>query len=216
MIEIGPVTITPVGHGSLMIEYSSRIIHVDPYSEAADYATLPKADQIWITHEHFDHLDRTALDLVRQPTTQFVAPPTAVDQLGAPAQINVMRNGDQLTIDGIHIKAVPAYNAVRERSPGVKFHPKGLGNGYVATFDDHRVYIAGDTEFIPEMSKLQRIDLAIIPLMLPYTMSPQEAVQAVRSFSPSKVLAYHTTPKDRQEFAGLMKASGVSVEIMGL
>ncbi|MGI6610460.1 MAG: MBL fold metallo-hydrolase [Limnochordia bacterium] len=216
MIEIGPVTITPVGHGSLMIEYASRIIHVDPYSEAADYATLPKADQIWITHEHFDHLDRTALDLVRQPTTQFVAPPTAVDQLGAPAQINVMRNGDQLTIDGIHIKAVPAYNAVRERSPGVKFHPKGLGNGYVATFDDHRVYIAGDTEFIPEMSKLQRIDLAIIPLMLPYTMSPQEAVQAVRSFSPSKVLAYHTTPKDRQEFAGLMKASGVSVEIMGL
>jgi L-ascorbate metabolism protein UlaG (beta-lactamase superfamily) len=98
----------------------------------------------------------------------------------------------------------------------VKFHPKGLGNGYVATFDDHRVYIAGDTEFIPEMSKLQRIDLAIIPLMLPYTMSPQEAVQAVRSFSPSRVLAYHTTPKDRQEFAELMKASGVSVEIMGL
>lgn len=216
MMKIGPVSITSVGHGSLMLEYAGRIIHVDPYSEAADYAKLPKADHIWITHEHFDHLDRTALDLVRQPTTQFVAPPSAVDQLGAPAQVYVMRNGDEHTIDGIHIEAVPAYNAVRERSPGVKFHPQGLGNGYVATFDAHRIYIAGDTEFVPEMSELQHIDLAILPLMLPYTMSPKEAVQAVQSFSPRRVLAYHTTPEDAQEFARLLKASGADIEIMGV
>jgi L-ascorbate metabolism protein UlaG (beta-lactamase superfamily) len=215
MIKVGRLHVTPLGHGSLLLKYSDIVIHVDPYSEAADYNDMPKADQIWITHEHFDHLDRAAIDLIRRPETQFLVPPSAIDQMGAPAQMHVLRNGEHTCIGDIKIKAVAAYNAVRERSPGVKYHPRGLGNGYVATFDDQRIYICGDSEFIPEMKGLKDIDLAIIPVMLPYTMSPQEAVQAVQSFTPRQVLAYHTTPEAAQEFAKLLKTSAPDIKIVG-
>ncbi|MGI6081761.1 MAG: MBL fold metallo-hydrolase [Limnochordia bacterium] len=216
MIKIGPVRITPVGHGSLIIRYAGRVIHVDPYSEAGDYSRLPKADQIWITHEHYDHFDPSALELIRQPTTEFIVPPSVAGKIEAPAQINVLKNGDRCTVMGVTVEAVPAYNVVRERSPGVKYHPQGTGNGYVADFEGHRIYVAGDTECIPEMSRLQDIELAILPLMLPYTMSPQEAVQAVQSFLPRQVLPYHTTPKTAQEFARLLKASKTEVELVGV
>ena len=215
MVEIGPVRITPVGHGSLIIRYASRVIHVDPYSEAGDYSRLPKADQIWITHEHYDHFDPSALELIRQPTTEFVVPPAVADKLKAPARMHVLKNGDRCTVMDIAVEAVPAYNVVRERSPGVKYHPRGIGNGYVADFEGHRIYIAGDTECIPEMSRLQNIELAILPLMLPYTMSPQEALQAVQSFLPNKVLPYHTKPETAQEFAKLLRESKVEVELIG-
>ena len=212
MIKAGPIEITPLGHGSLMIVYEGRIIHVDPYTEAADYSQLPQADHIWITHEHFDHLDQQAIDLIKKADTKFVAAPSAAAKLEG--DVRSMRNGDQLSVDNIRLEAVPAYNVIRERSPGEKYHPRGMGNGYVVTFDDFRLYIAGDTEAIPEMSDLTAIDLAIVPIMMPYTMSPEEALRAIQAFLPRSVLAYHTTPEDAQAFAKLVEQSRVNIKVL--
>jgi len=208
----GRLRITAIGHGSLMLEFGDVLIHVDPYSRAGDYASLPKADQIWITHAHPDHLDPVAIDQIKKEGTLFVADPESAEKLGD-SRVIAMQNGDKRDIEGgITIEAVPAYNLVRERGPGVKFHPKGWGNGYVATFGDKRVYIAGDTESIPEMASLAPIDVpyiletyyayyvqssrvrapidvAFIPIDGRYTMSPEEAVGClVRILSKNTIL----------------------------
>lgn len=207
----GSLRITMLGHGSLMIEYAGEVIYVDPYSKVTRYDNLPKADQIWITHEHYDHLDLAAINAVRTKNTIFVANAGSASQL--PGKVTVMHNGDHAKAGAIPIEAVPAYNLVRERAPGQKYHPKGMGNGYIANFGDFRLYIAGDTEAIPEMAHLRNIDAAFLPVMLPYTMSPDEAVAAARSFRPKLVLPYHTVKTDAQAFAAKLQGSGITVRI---
>jgi L-ascorbate metabolism protein UlaG (beta-lactamase superfamily) len=125
-----------------------------------------------------------------------------------------LHNGDETEAGGIKISAVPAYNRVRERAPGLKFHPEGTGNGYVADFGGFRLYIAGDTEAIPEMSRLKDIDVALLPVMLPYTMSPEEAAQAARSFQPKIVLPYHCTKRDAQQTAQLLANTAIEVRVV--
>ncbi len=123
------------------------MIHVDPYSELADYTQLPKADVILLTHEHRDHLDLKALSAVRTPRTIV-----ALTQICAKSVEGgiILGNGDTTVIEGVRVDAVPAYNILEKRDNGQPYHPKGEGNGYILTFGDKRVYVAGDTEYIPE------------------------------------------------------------------
>ena len=144
----GDLRITFIGHGTLMFTFGGKVIHVDPYGQMADYAKLPKADLILITHEHRDHFDPKALSLLRTEKTVMILTNTLAKQIEGGI---VMNNGDVRSIEGLKIEAVAAYNMVHKRGDGTPFHPKGTGNGYVITFGDKKIYVAGDTENIPEM-----------------------------------------------------------------
>jgi L-ascorbate metabolism protein UlaG (beta-lactamase superfamily) len=198
----GDLEIIFIGHGSLALIFGGRVIQVDPYSKLADYASLPKADIILITHEHRDHLDPEALAKVRDPDTIVVANPAAARQV---AGSRAMNNGDVQTVDGIPIEAVPAYNLVHKRDNGEPFHPKGVGNGYILTFGDKRVYIAGDTENTPEMKALRDIDVAFLPMNLPYTMTPEMVADAARAFRPRILYPYHFGDSDTDRLATLLE-----------
>ena len=198
----GSLRITFLGHGSLIFTLGEKTIYLDPVSQWADFSQFPKADLILLTHEHSDHLDSKALDLLRTDKTVLVGPEAcAKDTRG----MQIMRNGDRQTIEGISIEAVPAYNIVHMRSPGQPFHPKGSGNGYVIAFGDKRVYVAGDTENIPEMKQLKGIDIAFLPMNLPYTMTPEMVAEAAKSFRPRILYPYHYGNTDTAKVIDLLK-----------
>lgn len=210
----GDLAITFIGHGTLMFAFGPTVIHVDPWTQLADYKTLPKADIVLITHEHRDHLDLAALDQIRKEDTVVIASASCRDALpGA----TVMQNGDKHTVKGIAIAAVPAYNLVHMRGPGQPYHPKGNGNGYVIGFADKRIYVAGDTENTPEMKALTGIDLAFLPMNLPYTMTPDMVADAARSLKPKVLYPYHFGDTDTSLLTGLLKTeTGIEVRIRNL
>jgi len=198
----GDLEITFLGHASLMLKFNGKIIHVDPFSKVAGYTKLPKADLVLITHEHQDHLDTAAIDLIRSKDTRIVLTEKCAEKV--PVGL-VMKNGDVQTVLGVKIEAVPAYNLVHKRENGQPFHPKGQGNGYVLTFGDTRLYIAGDTENTPEMKALTGIDVAFLPMNLPYTMTPEMVADAVKAFKPRIVYPYHTGETDVARLLDLLK-----------
>jgi L-ascorbate metabolism protein UlaG (beta-lactamase superfamily) len=198
----GDLKITFLGHGSLMFAFGGSIIHVDPFSRVADYSKLPQADMILLTHEHLDHLDPKALEFIRTDKTVLVLTEKCAQQVKGGI---IMRNGDVQTIEGLKIEAAPAYNLVHMRSEGVPFHPKGIGNGYVITFGDKRIYVAGDTENIPEMKKLKNIDYAFLPMNLPYTMTPEMVADAAKAFKPKVLYPYHYGDTDPSRLVDVMK-----------
>jgi len=207
----GDIAITFIGHGTLMMSCGGKVIHIDPVSAAADYAKLPKADLVLVTHEHSDHFDPKAIDLVKKPGTRFVVTATVGAKLKGST---VMKNGDTQTIQGFKIEAVPAYNIVHMRSPSNPFHPKGAGNGYIIQFGDKRVYIAGDTENTPEMKALKRIDVAFLPMNLPYTMTPEMVADAARAFQPKILYPYHFGNTDTTVLVNLLKGEkGIEVRV---
>ncbi len=197
----GELRVTFLGHASLMFEWNGLVIHVDPVLAEADYNRLPKADLILVTHEHFDHLDPEAVAPIRKPATEIVLNPES--RLKLP-RARALRNGETATLCGIGLEAVPAYNLTGMRSPGVPFHPRGVGNGYVLSFGDVRVYIAGDTENTPEMKALDDIAVAFLPMMRPYTMSPEMIADAARAFRPRILYPYHTKESDASRLAALL------------
>lgn len=198
----GDLTITFIGHGTLMFSWGGKIIHVDPVGEMADYKKLPKADIILITHEHFDHLDVKAVEKIRTAKTKVVVNENGAQKLKGGI---IMRNGDTKEVGGVKIEAVPAYNIVHMRAPGVPYHPKGAGNGYVVTLGDKRIYVAGDTENIPEMKDLKAIDIAFLPMNLPYTMTPEMVAHAAKAFKPKVLYPYHYGETDPTKAAALLK-----------
>lgn len=198
----GDLKITFIGHGSLMFSFGGNIIHVDPVEQMADYKKLPKADIILITHEHSDHLDVRAIAKLRTSGTVLVMTENSAKQVKDGI---TMRNGDIKTIEGLKVEAVPAYNIVHMRSPGTPFHPKSVGNGYVVTFGDKRVYIAGDTENTPEMKALKAIDIAFLPMNLPYTMTPEMVADAAKAFKPEILYPYHYGETDASSLVTLLK-----------
>jgi len=200
----GELKITFLGHGTLMFSFGGKIIHVDPYSSVADYTRLPKADLILICHEHQDHLDPKALGAIRTEKTVVVANPTAGKQV---ERSIVMKNGDVRTVEGLKIEAVPAYNVVHKRETGEPFHPKGVGNGYIITFGDKRVYVAGDTENIPEMKELKNIDIAFLPMNLPYTMTPEMVADAAKAIKPKILYPYHYGQTDTSQLVNLLRGT---------
>jgi L-ascorbate metabolism protein UlaG (beta-lactamase superfamily) len=207
----GDLKITFIGHGSLMFSYAGKIIHVDPVSNEADYSKLPKADLVLVTHHHGDHFDLKALETLRKEKTVWVMTEACAQQLKGGV---VMRNGDTKMIEGLKIEAVPAYNLVHMRSEGKPFHPKGEGNGYVITFGDKRVDIAGDTENTPEVKKLDKIDVAFLPMNLPYTMTPEMVADAAKAFKPKVLYPYHFGETDTSKLLALLKdTKGIEVRI---
>jgi len=202
--SVGDLQITFVGHGTLMFNFGGKVIHVDPYSNLADYDTLPKADLILLTHEHSDHLDLKALKAIRTGKTVVVLTGACGKQVQGGI---VMMNGGVNTWEGLKIEAVPAYNIVHKRDTGQPFHPKGVGNGYIITFGDKRVYMAGDTENIPEMKGLKNIDIAFLPMNLPYTMTPEMVADAARVFKPKILYPYHFGETDTSKLLSLLKAT---------
>ncbi len=207
----GELKITFIGHGTLMFTYDGKIIHVDPWSRLADYSLLPKADLILVTHEHSDHLDTKAVGNIRQEKTDIILTEACAERVEGG---NIMKNGDVNTIKGLKIEAVPAYNIVHKRGSGDPFHPKGRGNGYVITFADKRVYVAGDTENTPEMKALKDIDIAFLPMNLPYTMTPEMVADAAKAFKPKALYPYHYGNTDTSRIIDLLKSTkGIEVRI---
>ena len=198
----GDLEITFIGHGTLMFTFGGKVIQIDPWSKLADYSKMPKADIILLTHEHRDHLDLKALGIVRAEKSLLVLTETCANRVKGGI---VMKNGDIKTVGGLKIEAMPAYNLAHMRSEGVPYHPKGIGNGYVIAFGDKRVYVAGDTENTPEMKGLTEIDIAFLPMNLPYTMTPEMVADAVRVFKPKILYPYHYGDTDTSEIVNLLK-----------
>lgn len=207
----GALEITFIGHGSLMMVWKGKTIHIDPYSKLADYSQFPKADLVLLTHHHGDHLDQKALELVRTDRTVALMTELCAEKVG---QGIVMMNGDSRTVSGVTVEAVPAYNIVQKRPDGNPFHPRGEGNGYVLTFGKTRVYVAGDTEDTPEMKALKGIDIAFLPMNLPYTMTPVQVADAAKAFRPRVLYPYHYGETDPAELDRLLKGQkGIEVRI---
>jgi L-ascorbate metabolism protein UlaG (beta-lactamase superfamily) len=198
----GELKITCIGHGTLMFAFGGKIIHIDPVSREADYTKMPKADLILVTHEHGDHLDPKAIKVIRKEKTEIVLTEICAKEVKGGI---VMKNGDIKTVMGLKIEAVPAYNIIHKRDNGQPFHPKGNGNGYVITFGDKRVYVAGDTENTPEIKKLKDIDIAFLPMNLPYTMTPEMVADAAKAFKPKILYPYHFGDTDTSELVKLLK-----------
>ena len=205
------VEVLPLMHASLSLVIDGRQVYVDPVSELGErivhYNTMPKADLLLVTHEHFDHLDKAALATLSSEGTQLVTNQRCADQLGYG---HVMSNGDVTDIDGLHIEAVPAYNTTEGHT---QFHPKGRDNGFVLTYDGLRIYIAGDTEDIPEMANLKDIDIAFLPCNQPYTMTVEQFVRAAGSFKPKVVYPYHDSKTDISQLPQLLKNDGIEARL---
>ena len=197
-VDLGDVVITHIGHGTLMFTYGDIVIHIDPVSAEADYESLPDADIVLVTHGHRDHLDAKAI-LEISSTTTVIVHSQALSQ--SVENGHVLSNGEAVTVQGVLIEAVPAYNTTRGRS---RFHPVGRDNGYILTLGERRFYIAGDTEDTPEMLDLEDIYVAFLPVNQPYTMKPEQVARAAMAFRPEILYPYHYGNTDVSEIEKLL------------
>ncbi|UGU15575.1 MBL fold metallo-hydrolase [Sinomicrobium kalidii] len=210
------IVIHPVHHGTLAMEWKNISIYVDPYGGAGRFSKLKTPDIIFITDIHGDHLDPDTLSELDTDNATFVVPGAVADQLpeSYKNKMIVLKNGDEKTISGIPVRAIPMYNL--PESEDAK-HVKGRGNGYIITLDDKNIYISGDTEDIPEMRALEAIDIAFICMNLPYTMSVEQAADAVLEFKPKVVYPYHYRGRpdisDTKQFKKLVNAGDRSIEV---
>jgi L-ascorbate metabolism protein UlaG (beta-lactamase superfamily) len=215
----GELRIMPVYHGSVMLEFGGKVIHVDPWSQG-DFTGLPQADLIVITHTHQDHLDRTMVDQLKKPDTIVVGPPAVIDTLNcAPACgiAEAISDSEKRTVMGIEFEGVPMYNLVFGSGPGKPYHHKGIGSGYILNFGDTRVYFSGDTECTPEMKALKNISVAFLAMNPPRTETPADAAECVKAFKPKIVYPYHYRGSKLEEFSGPLKDTpGVEVRIRKL
>lgn len=204
----GELGVSLLGHASIVFKYKGKVIHVDPYSKVADYSTQPKADLILLTHEHSDHLDTTAINQIKKSDTHFITSKVVNGLLG---EGEVLNNGDITSFDSISIEAVPAYNIEHKTPEGVFYHPKGRGNGYVLTFGDKKVYVAGDTENIPEMTKLSDIYIAFLPKNLPYTMTDDMFVDAAKKVKPIYLYPYHFADFNDKDMEKALEGTNIKI-----
>ena len=199
-------------HASIRIEYDGKEIQIDPVTKVGNktinYAAMPNADYIFVTHEHFDHLDTAAIQQLTSSKTQLITNQTCADMLGYGT---VMANGDRLQLaDDITVEAVPAYNTTEGHQ---QFHPKGRDNGFILTLDGLRIYIAGDTEDIPEMAEIKDIDIAFLPCNQPYTMTVEQLVKAAKTIRPKVLFPYHYSQTDVSGIPSQLEADGIEVRI---
>jgi L-ascorbate metabolism protein UlaG (beta-lactamase superfamily) len=206
----GPVKITPLYHASVLIEASGNTIYLDP-AKPANLTGLSPADLILLTDIHGDHMDPASITALSKPGTQLLAAPAVVKTLTTASAI---ANGETKTWKDWTIEAIPAYNLTRGPAPGKLYHDKGRGNGYVLTYGGKRFYFSGDTEGIPEMRALKNIDVAFVCMNLPYTMSPEEAAEAVKAFHPKVVIPYHYRGSDLSVFQKKLEGTGIEVRLL--
>ncbi len=207
--------IIPIYHASLILNWG-KIIYVDPAWSADLYKDKPKPDLVLITDIHFDHLN---VDVLKSLKGEFliIAPQAVYDELteDLKQRTKVLNNFEETNFEDFKISALPMYNLTPER---LQFHPKGRGNGYLIEKENFRVYIAGDTEDIPEMRNLKNIDIAFLPMNLPWTMSIEQAVSAVLEFKPKKVYPYHFKGEkgfsDVKKFKELIEKENKEIEVI--
>lgn len=199
-------------HSCIRIQYDGKEIEIDPVAKlrdrSVDYAAMPKADFLFVTHEHFDHYDSTTIALLTKEHTQLVMNQRCADMYGSGT---VMANGDKLQMaSDFSVEAVPAYNTTEGH---LQFHPKGRDNGYILTLDGLRIYIAGDTEDIPEMENVKDIDIAFLPCNQPYTMTPEQLVRAAKVIKPKVLFPYHYGQTDVSGIPSQLQSDGIDVRI---
>ncbi len=199
-------------HSSIRIEYGNLELYIDPVRQLGnrtiDYTSMPQADFIFVTHEHGDHYDKDAIKQLTKVGTRFITNRRCADMQGFGL---VLKNGDKEDLNsGIKVEAVPAYNTSEGRT---QFHPKGRDNGYILDLDGLRIYIAGDTEDIPEMADIHDIDIAFLPCNQPYTMTPDQLIKAARVIKPKVLFPYHYGQTDVTTLPASLKDDGIDVRI---
>ena len=204
----GPLQIIPIQHASLIIKAGGKVLYLDP--SQGSYDGLPQADYILITDIHGDHLTPAVIDKVKKAGTVIVGPKAVADKVPG---TTVLPNGEKTTVGPFAVEAVAAYNLTRGPAAGQFYHDKGRGNGYVVTYGGKRLYFSGDTEGVAEMKALKNIDVAFVCMNLPYTMTPQEAAEAVRAFHPAIVYPYHSRGSDTAAFAKALDGTGIDVRL---
>ena len=207
------IKITLFKHASLALQYNGMEIYVDPVTKFGDmeidYSSMPKADYILVTHEHHDHLDPLAIEELSKPDTKIILNATSEKQLGKGV---IMANNQEMKLEnGVILESVAAYNTTPGRE---KFHPKGNGNGYVLDFDGTRIYIAGDTEDIPEMANLKGIDLAFLPVNQPYTMTVDQAEKAALMIKPKILIPYHYSNTPIEELKEKLDKDNSGIQVL--
>ena len=207
-------------HACIRIEMDGKEIQIDPVAKlgdrTVDYAAMPKADYIFVTHEHGDHYDAKSIKQLTGEKTQLVMNQRCADMYGegkelessALGRLRTAKNGDKLQLADISVEAVPAYNYTEGHT---QFHPKGRDNGYILTIDGLRIYIAGDTEDIPEMSKIKDIDIAFLPCNQPYTMTPDQLIRAAKVIKPKVLFPYHYGQTDLSTVPAQLKDIDVRI-----
>ncbi|KKB08283.1 hypothetical protein VE26_13210 [Devosia chinhatensis] len=190
----GDLVIHPVDHASLVLEWGDKVIYVDPVGGAELYAGLPAPTAILITHGHGDHFDLPTLEAIGADLP-FLTNQEVFDQLpeALKANASAVANGEDAVLIDIPVRAIAAHNTTPDR---MQYHPEGVGNGYILTFGDTQVYVAGDTEPTEDMLALTDIDVAFLPMNLPYTMTPEQAAEAINTFKPAIVYPYHYGDSD--------------------
>lgn len=199
-------------HASIRMEYDGQEIEIDPVGKlrdrTVDYSAMPKADYIFVTHEHADHYDEATLKLLSSEKTKLITNKRCADMYGSG---DVMVNGDQKQIaEGFTVEAVPAYNTTEGH---LQFHPKGRDNGYILTIDGLRIYFAGDTEDIPEMASIKDIDIAFLPCNQPFTMTTDQLVKAAKAIKPKVLFPYHYGQTDLSNVPSQLQGEGIDVRI---
>jgi L-ascorbate metabolism protein UlaG (beta-lactamase superfamily) len=212
----GAISITPILHGTVVMEYQGLTIYVDPYGGAEKFAGQSTADLVLITDIHGDHHDQKTLDGLDLSQATVIAPQAVAEKLpaGKYKSVEIIGNGDSKTLLGTKITAIPMYNLPETEDSR---HPKGRGNGYIVTLGDKQIYISGDTEDIPEMRALKGIDVAFVCMNLPYTMDVNQAASAVAEFKPAVIYPYHFRGTeglaDTEKFKQLVNAAAPQVDV---
>ena len=183
-----------LGHASWKLEAGGKTVYIDPYQ--GDYDE--KADLVLVTHSHTDHCDPSKIELIKGDNTVIVAPADCGSKIGA--TVKSLKPGEKMSLDGVTVEAVEAYNVKRFRSPGVPFHPKGLGVGYLIRSEGKTIYHVGDSDFIQEMKELEGIDMMLVPSGGTYTMDIEDAAEATIAVHPKKAVPMHLWDKDAGEF----------------
>jgi L-ascorbate metabolism protein UlaG (beta-lactamase superfamily) len=225
----GDITLTPLVHSSVQIEYAGKVIQVDPWSRA-DLSRAKKADLILITDDPLHHLDPKAIAELRKPGAPIVIPPgnRAAGNSNAMKQVPdglTLANGESQVVAGVKVEAIGAYDL----TPGDPYHPKGEANGYIITLGDTRIYFAGVTQCVPEIRALKDISVAFFPMNLPLgRMEPDAAIECLRTIRPKVVYPYHydqawtsaradalptPTTKGLQEMKAALEKSGIEVRL---
>jgi L-ascorbate metabolism protein UlaG (beta-lactamase superfamily) len=209
--NLNNLEITWLGHASFKIKSPNLIVYIDPYQISGGEA----ADVIFTTHDHFDHYDQVSIKALKKDDTMVVGPESVISQPEADppwagkSSGKKIKAGQIIKIKGANIKAVPAYNINKFRSPGIPYHPRGSGVGFVVNLAGKTIYHAGDTDKVPEMTELGPIDLALLPIGGTYTMDEEEAAEAVKLIKPKVVIPMHygtldQTPGNPEKFKELV------------
>jgi len=182
---------------SFRIKGGGLVVYIDPHRVSGG----DKADLILVTHDHFDHLDPSAIATIQKDDTVIVANAPCARRLQDKGHVVTIDEGQSVTEKGVEIEGVAGYNS---------FHPRGVGIGFLFTLEGKRVYHAGDTDRVPEMAQLGVVDIALIPIGGTYTMDEEEAAEAVKAIKPKTVIPMHygyATGGDPKKFAALVEES---------